>query len=658
LTLFTVLLLSACRPKGDAFVLEQALALAGENRPELEKVLSRYQQYPEDSLKYKAARFLIENMPYYHYYEGESLDQYANYYKALHEHKKRLEIKPELILDSIKGIYGEFNIGRLQVKYDLLEIDSAYLCNNIEWAFKVWKEQPWGKSVSFDDFCEYILPYRIENEKLSNWREDFYNRFNPLLDALRDSGAIDADDPVAAVKLLMKQVPGKEDLYFTTTAPSGIPHLGPAVSLYKSGSCREISDFVVYACRALGIPCHLDFMPVRGNDNGGHVWNSYHNKFNELYVQEFPDSVYPVQGSRIQQWSKSKVYRYTFGLNRPLVQEMARHASSFPPFSISPRVIDVTAPYAEYYVRYLKIPTSRLYRNRIDSKLVYLCSSREMDWQVVDWTPFNKDSITFENIQTDVVLRLAVWENKQMIFLSDPFLVDRLSSEISYFNGNGAHKDIRLYTKYDESDYGKRLIGGVFEVSNTPDFSEKEVLYAITEVPYCLNTVVNLARSDKKYRYVRYRGPENSHCNVAEIAFYEHPEDTLALQGKIIGTEGCYQEDGSHEYTNAFDGKTETFFDYKELSGGWTGLDLKEPTFITRIVYTPRTPDYYIKPGDTYELFYCDTVFKSLGVIANASESLFYQNVPTGKLLYLKNHSRGGVRERIFTYEKGEQIWK
>jgi hypothetical protein len=648
---------SACRPEEEVSVLEQVLALSGENRPELKKVLSRYRQHPEDSLKYKAACFLIENMPYCYYYEGELLDSYANYYKALHEHKQKRTVKPEVILDSIQKIYGEFSISRLQAKHDLLEIDSAYLCRNIEWAFKVWQEQPWGKNVSFEDFCEYVLPYRIENEKLADWREDFYSRFNPLLDALRDSGAVDADNPIAAVELLMKQLPGGEDVYFTTTAPPSVPHLGPEVSLYKSGSCREITDFVVYVCRALGIPCHVDFVPMKGDDNAGHFWTSYRDKFNELYVQEFPDPVYRLRGSRMQQGPKIKVYRHTFSLNMPVAQEMAALDSSVPPFFMYPRIVDVTVPYAEYYVRHLKIPVSGLYRNRIKTGIVYLCSSQKMEWQVVDWALFSKGHITFKDIQTDVVMRLATWENKRMIFLSDPFSVDRLSNEITYFNGDGALQDITLYTKYRESDYRHRMVDGVLEAGNTPDFSETDGLHLITESPYRLNTVVSLPESDRKYRYVRYRGPEDSHCNVAEIAFYETPEDTIALQGKIIGTEGCYQQDGSHEYTNAFDGNTETSFDYREPFGGWTGLDLKEPKSIARIVYTPRNFDNYIKPGDTYELFYCDTVFKSLGVTEKASDSLFYRNVPAGRLLYLKNHSRG-VQERIFTYEKGEQVWK
>ena len=42
--------------------LDAALSQAGENRVELEKALHRYQSNPSDSLKYRAACFLIENI--------------------------------------------------------------------------------------------------------------------------------------------------------------------------------------------------------------------------------------------------------------------------------------------------------------------------------------------------------------------------------------------------------------------------------------------------------------------------------------------------------------------------------------------------------------------------------------------------------------------
>jgi hypothetical protein len=42
--------------------LEQALTLTGENRAELEKTLAHYSADPADSLKYRAACFLIERL--------------------------------------------------------------------------------------------------------------------------------------------------------------------------------------------------------------------------------------------------------------------------------------------------------------------------------------------------------------------------------------------------------------------------------------------------------------------------------------------------------------------------------------------------------------------------------------------------------------------
>ena len=58
---------------------EASLRSSGVNRKELEKVLHHYQKNPADSLKYKAACFLIENMPFYTYSYGEQLENYKSY---------------------------------------------------------------------------------------------------------------------------------------------------------------------------------------------------------------------------------------------------------------------------------------------------------------------------------------------------------------------------------------------------------------------------------------------------------------------------------------------------------------------------------------------------------------------------------------------------
>lgn len=142
--------------------LEAALCIADKNRLELEKVLRYYQRDTADSLKYKATCFLIENMPYYSYACGEQLEKYKLYYMWLKNSKGK---SPQLISDSIKKVFGP--IGNTVRKRDILEIDSAYLCSNIEWAFKVWKEQPWGKNISFDYFVSiYFLIVLMMNHWL------------------------------------------------------------------------------------------------------------------------------------------------------------------------------------------------------------------------------------------------------------------------------------------------------------------------------------------------------------------------------------------------------------------------------------------------------------------------------------------------------------
>ena len=122
--------------------------------------------------------------------------------------------------------------------------------------------------------------------------------------------------------------------------------------------------------------------------------------------------------------------------------------------------------------------------------------------------------------------------------------------------------DYKLHFEVD--DFGECIIqihrnefffGAQFEkIMKKADFSDEDTLFIIQSKPDRLNTTVR-SSSNKEYRYIRYVGPPGGLCNVAEVAFYEK-NDTLPLSGKIIGTPGCYQHDGTHEYTNVFDGKT------------------------------------------------------------------------------------------------------
>lgn len=639
--------------EGSITPLEIALQSAGNSRNELEKVLLYYRENSSDSLKYRAVCFLIVNMPFYSYLSGKQLENYKSYYSWLKKSKGK---SPEQVADSVKKVFGP--IGNMVRKRDILEIDSAYLCHNIEWAFKVWKEQPWGKNISFDMFCEYILPYRIDDEPLAYWREMYYEKYNSLLDSLRMSNTLDKEDPVVAASYLIERLLDKEHI-FTSVTPTSFGHIGPEYVQYLSGSCREVTDFCVYLFRALGIPCAIDFIPMSGSGSAGHFWLVTWDKNGEDYKMDFPE---PLQLVRKSWWyamdMSAKMYRYTFSVNRGVYESMAAYGEELYPFWRLPKFKDVTHGYAQYYKKEMKIPSERIYKEKRDGKIAYLCLSSRDRWIPVDWTEYDRNNLVFRNLKKSSIMRVATYENGSLHFVTDPFIVDGWTNKSHYYSAGGEKQDVVLYAKSNidtENLFRDRMIGGVFEGSNRADFADKDTLFLIQSKPYRLRTVVK-SWSDKKYRYLRYVGPENASCNVAEIAFYE-PNDTIALKGKVLGTPGCSQQDGSHEYTNAFDGKTWTSFDYIEPTGGWTGLDAGKEVQVDRIVYTPRNRDNYIRPGDTFELFYCDGDWKSAGMMIVTTDSLVYRNIPKDVLLLLRNHTRG-VDERIFVYENGTQAWK
>lgn len=152
----------------------KALDLAGENKTELEKVLIHYSKNDADSLKLKAAEYLISNMIYQYSIVGSEVDSINATYKYVYGVKR--EDRNKLFnSDSLqKG-------GNKDFKYDLQNISSQFIIDQIESAFRIYKYD-WCKKYSFKMFCEYILPYKFPQAANVDWRsyanKKFYSTFN------------------------------------------------------------------------------------------------------------------------------------------------------------------------------------------------------------------------------------------------------------------------------------------------------------------------------------------------------------------------------------------------------------------------------------------------------------------------------------------------
>ena len=90
---------------------------------------------------------------------------YNNLYKAIE------------VLDSLKRIHGLVEI----VKEDSWEVKEQQLEEHIKFSLDIWEKSKFSEHVEFQDFCNYLLPYRAGVENLSNYRNQILNTFEEEL---------------------------------------------------------------------------------------------------------------------------------------------------------------------------------------------------------------------------------------------------------------------------------------------------------------------------------------------------------------------------------------------------------------------------------------------------------------------------------------------
>ncbi|HEY5706112.1 MAG TPA: PA14 domain-containing protein [Terrimicrobiaceae bacterium] len=140
--------------------------------------------------------------------------------------------------------------------------------------------------------------------------------------------------------------------------------------------------------------------------------------------------------------------------------------------------------------------------------------------------------------------------------------------------------EIRFHPR---AGWSERMVGGVFEGTNgDPVNGPYTSIHRITTSPPPEWTTVGVSLAS--FRYLRYRGPDGSNGNVAEIEFYRHGRE---VRGGAFGTLGSSNNNGS-TFDKALDGNTETFFDAPTPDGAYVGFDLDVPAGLEHLRYYPR----------------------------------------------------------------------
>jgi len=129
-------------------------------RGEMEKVLKHYEN-DVDIQKYKAAIFLISNMPGHESYTGPILDEYNCKLDSVINSIPITDGNHDIrrLSDAVMQLEKYYPSSRFEIKEDYEILTSDFLIRNIDEAFELWKNGNWARHLDFDDFCEFILPY-------------------------------------------------------------------------------------------------------------------------------------------------------------------------------------------------------------------------------------------------------------------------------------------------------------------------------------------------------------------------------------------------------------------------------------------------------------------------------------------------------------------
>ena len=415
--------------------LRYALNSAGSNRCQLQDVLDFYAD--SSWQKRRAARFLVENMPaHYSYADSNRLCYYAMAGNILQS-----GLTPEQQRDSMLYLSEQVFQGmELQTVSDNTIISSDYLIKNIERAFALKDSCPWTAHIVFDEFLEYILPYKcVELQELDAWKDTLWNRYSGGL-ASAAYNDVEYGTAMWAAELLRTEVLdsiGRYGLYDR----SGYPLL--SAELMTRQTFGDIPDYALLAAsvmRSHGVPVAIDQTPVGARYEAPTRWFTILDDRCMWQPSEWDLSTnigwgfFPYERG-------PKVFRLCYSINPERKQYMSHSIYGYP-FDLG--VQDVTDRY--FLTSDLNVPVDRKVAHNIVENYAYIASAvrtgkdgiqkgsfrqpmkvrpEPVGWKIVDFGPMKHGKAFFSKMGREVMYLVLGYDGHGLIPVTDPFILHK-----------------------------------------------------------------------------------------------------------------------------------------------------------------------------------------------------------------------------------------
>jgi len=473
--LLATLILSSCTSQEER-ELRASLKQAGDNRPELEAVLTHYAE-DADSRKLEAARFLIRNMQYHSTATSPEIERYyllMDSISRLTPTRWKISAEQDSLFDALDNPFE-----KPQTKfYDNQIVKADELIRHIDDAFALYDSATWCRGIDFGTFCEYLLPYRVADESPDlDWmpfyqekvRERAYKAF-PYCMTIQDT---------LYTILNRMSTNYKINIEYKQRYPYG--YKPQQLYSLKRGTCQDYNILSCYMFRSVGIPMALDFVPLWGNRSLGHDCAALFISKAIIDTTSVLDYSFSAAPKPLGQYLSSnpniptKVYRTTF--SRQQESLAAVHGEEeIPPVFESAFIKDVSPEY-----RLTHEVTIELEKADRNHRFYYLCSYDNKEWLPVAWVQRKGDKVTFQNVGGDIVYLPCKYEKRRMKPVSSPVIIHK-DGKIEPLVTDTRHlQSLTLYRKYTEGEnirrYSRLFQGGRIEASNDAAFQNPIVLY-------------------------------------------------------------------------------------------------------------------------------------------------------------------------------------
>lgn len=279
---------------------------------------------------------------------------------------------------------------------DSTVVSDAFIREHAARRVKQWKESPYYRNLSWEEFREYWLPYRIETEKFCDYHAALDEKHGYITNALKQGMSV-----AEATNLLQDDLRKRLVFDLRDHASLNQPSVLETMELGKGG-CRGITTLTTLALRNIGIVSAIDECPVWAHRNSGHQWNVVLTENGEWIpfngAEDSIGAVFPTLNDSVK---APKIYRKQFSRNPDFAPPVSREQT--PALFLNDCRRDVTSAY-QPTVDVTVTPTIEH-----EDSVLYLAVFNAEVWKIVSWAELKDGKATFKDMGCNDIVYLPVY---------------------------------------------------------------------------------------------------------------------------------------------------------------------------------------------------------------------------------------------------------